>query len=87
MNNDFLKKILAEKGGRIELVVLTDDDGEDSFYYTLMKEGDYQSFMEKANKGQEINIHDYGTVLFHGYGDTPPEEIEKLIKEAVEANS
>lgn len=40
------------------------------------------TFPKKAN----IYIHDHGTVLFHGDGDTPPEHLQKLVKDAIEAN-
>jgi hypothetical protein len=84
MNNDFLKKIIAERGARIELIVLTNENGEDGYYYVFMREAEYQKFMEKANSGQQVRIQDYGTILHYGDGDTPPEDIQKKFSELIE---
>lgn len=74
------RKILAEKGFRVEFVVLGDENGEDMYAYVIMLEKNYDEFAKKMERGDIITLEDYGTVLLKGKGNKP----SKQHKEAVE---
>lgn len=78
MELSMVKKILAEKGARVQLVITKHDNGDEYYYYLVMKEMDFYK-MEDAAKSQPINPADWGEVLVFGEGNEPTKEHEEMV--------
>jgi hypothetical protein len=65
----------------VYLVRLKEEPSElDAWYYLQVKSKTLESiFLKKIKTG--INLTDYGTILYSGWGDEPPEDIKQKIKE------
>ena len=69
---------------RSNLVYLTklkeEPSGKDAWYYVQVKnKALVPIFLKKVKTG--INLTDYGTVLYSGWGTEPPEDIKQKIRE------
>ncbi len=74
-----MKKIISERGLRLEFIVLKGDGGKENFFYVLMKEPEYEEMMKRIGAGKNINPENYGFIIYQGVGNTPPQEIEEKI--------
>lgn len=88
MKTDFVKnmaqKIIAERGIRIEFLVLEGEDGKENFFYLLLKESEYQRMKNKVDKGENVTPEEYGLVIYQGEGNKPSPELDKKIMSIVE---
>lgn len=76
------KNIILERGARIELMVIEDSNGNENCFFVAIKELRYKELMEDVATGLEISPYDYGIVIYHGIGSTPPKEVEEFIRNA-----
>lgn len=83
-SNNIAKSIIAERGARIEFMVVRNKKGKENFFYLMLTEAENTKLEEKIRKGETIRPTDHGLVLFQGVGKTPPPEIEKIINYAIE---
>jgi hypothetical protein len=75
------QKIISEKGARIELITIEEDD-ETSHFYVYITEMDFQRMQKDIAEGKYISSPaDYGLVLYEGDGLAPDEKAYNRIKE------
>lgn len=75
------QKILAEKGFRVQFLVIQDKLGNSFYNYVLMTEADYQTLEKDLLISDEIEPAKYGPVMLKGVGNQPSEQHEKIIEE------
>ena len=89
MNKSFaesvVKKIIADKGSRVELLVLKDESGVENYLYLMISESEFLKLQQKINNGESIEPEKHGLVLYQGHGNTPSKEVEDMIDKAISA--
>lgn len=75
----FVDKITKSRDHLLRLVT-GKNDGHDAWWYIRVKHNLFEKY-KIAVKAEEIDLADYGEVLFSGWGKTPPEDIKKKIEE------
>lgn len=77
-----LKPIDPQKKMQAELIYLVKgvDAGRNAWYYILVERLKVQLFL-KALNDDIIHLENYGKILFSAYGDEPPEDITRSLKE------
>lgn len=68
---------------RQELIRLArgNDNGEATWYYVKITGAKFPIYQQRMKMGEQVNLGDYGQVLYSGWGDNPPEEITRKIVE------
>ncbi len=74
-----IEKIKLEKGERLELLTIGDDQGNKNFLYLFITEKNYAAMSKVIEAGEKFNPEDYGVVYLQGVGEAPPPEFEKLL--------
>ena len=85
-SSNIAKKILAERGGRIEYLTLKNKEGKENFFCLIISEAKYQEMQKKIDAEEEIAPADYGFVLYHGFGNKSPKMLDKLVSEILDGN-
>jgi len=75
----FVNKVIKSSSDNIFFITCKDIAGVESFYFVL-------STHEKIKRLElltepSFNISDYGKIIISGYGKTPPEEIQKKMRD------
>lgn len=75
-------KIDIKKKMQADLIYLVKgvDAGRNAWYYVLVDRLKVQPFL-KALNDDIIHLENYGKILYSAYGDEPPEDITKALKE------
>jgi len=73
----FILKVIKSEGGEIRLII-AQENSKDCWFYVRMNPGSYSEYKSKMKKG-DLNIRDYGEILFSGWGKTPPEDIKQKV--------
>ena len=55
------------------------DEGKQAWHYVLVDEDKIEDFNAKVNTGT-IDVADYGTVLYSGWGQDPPKDIIRVVE-------
>lgn len=76
-----VNSILAEKGARVEFLVIRDDEGTCNFFYVIMAEGEYQKMQRDVSELKPITPADYGFVLYQGFGEEAPDGMDEVLQE------
>lgn len=78
----FMDKLVSKKGHLIHKLRAKDATGMQAYYFVLIEPHKEIAF-NKALKtgGDTLNFEDYGKVIASCYGDTPTEEVKKLLKD------
>ena len=74
-----LLKAADEEVGITVLTSVVLQDGSDHWAYLMVEPSRYMEFKEAEIRGN-YNLRDYGTVLSHGEGKEPPEDIKKKME-------
>ena len=74
----FLEK-LNKNRSNIYLVQGT-DRGRKAWYYVQVEPMKVPLFLKEA-PGKQVNLEDYGRIVYSGYGEEPPEDIKKKVEE------
>lgn len=56
------------------------NSGRMAWYYILVDKTKLTSFKQNMLKKNDINLSEYGKIIYSGWGKNPPEEIIKIIK-------
>lgn len=56
-----------------------DHTGKNAWYYVQL-DPKKKPFFQHAIKAGNANLDDYGSILFSGYGETPPKRVRQRIK-------
>jgi hypothetical protein len=84
METTFQSKLISnDKAGLVYQVTAT-AKGETAWFYLQVDEPKHKAFLRNIETG-ELDLADFGTVLYSGWGATPPEPIEARIKEQFDA--
>jgi len=78
---DAIKSILAEKGARVECIIIKTGDGDYNYFYMLMAEAEYQRMHRDVKVPKVISPSEYGFIIYQGFGANPPDEIDKTVLE------
>jgi len=80
--NDESSAVDNLKSSKADLIYLVKgtDDNRKAWYYVLVERLKLSLFL-KALNDSTIHLENYGEVLHSAYGDEPPEEITKKVKE------
>ena len=70
------KRILQ---GNLVYLVRGKDRGKPAWHYVLVDEDKVEAFKSKIATGN-LDVADYGNVLFSGWGEDPPEEKKRMIE-------
>lgn len=75
---------LVETANKAALVYFVTAQAEDSpaWYYVQVEEPKHAAFRKQIAATGELDLKHFGKVLFSGWGETPPEPIEALVKES-----
>lgn len=68
---------------RLDHIFLTrglDATGEQAWYYIMIDHGKQHAFCAHQTTPY-IKLTDYGRILFSGYGENPPQDIQDIMKE------
>lgn len=76
----FTSVVQGSRADNIYLVRGNDITKRPAWYYVMVEKMKKRLFEIDAKKGQ-INLTDYGTILYSGYGENPPEETKKTMKD------
>lgn len=74
----------ALKNSRTENLYLSKgkDKGRSAWYYVLVEKNKLPLFLKKyESPNQLINLEDYGDVILSGWGENPPADAVKQIKD------
>lgn len=71
---------LLDTVGIISLVSGETEHGETFWAYVSVPTSKYDDFLQVQEQG-DYNLNDWGTILCHGQGDTPPPEIMTKMEE------
>lgn len=76
----FVEMVVKSKAGLIFLVKGKEKyQGKSAWYYVLANKLKLPIMQEKIAYG--LNISDYGTVLYSGWGENPPDDIRQKIQQ------
>jgi len=71
----FVDQCNASRSELIRLV-RAKDRGMDAWFYVRVEKSKFQLFLARFKKPfGPLNLEEYGTVLYSGWGKTPPQEI------------
>ena len=80
-SSSIAKNIIAQRGARVEFIVIENESGQENFFYLAVTEKKYQELKDRYDKNLSIKPADYGFVIYQGVGGQPPEGLEKQIKD------
>lgn len=83
MTKNFAQAIRAENKAGLLYLINAQAEGKDSWYYLQVDAPKHNAFKQKLETGS-LDLADYGTVLYSGWGTTPPDMIQSLIAERFE---
>jgi hypothetical protein len=75
-----LSSRLASRPDSIYLVRGSDSTGRAAWYYLMVEKLKKRLFEVEAKKGQ-IQMTDYGKIIVSGYGEYPPPDVKKRMKD------
>ncbi|MGN7661684.1 MAG: hypothetical protein ACTJLK_03620 [Anaplasma sp.] len=72
----------ATKKSRLDCLFLVrgKDKGRPAWHYVLVDKGKREMFLAKSKSGS-MDVALYGSILYSGWGENPPEDIVKKIEE------
>lgn len=75
----YMQKVLQERGGEIRFIRAEENGGQCWFYLRLTPEKlkDYETALQQG----DMNIRDYGKILESDWGDYPPEDVVRFMKD------
>ena len=76
---DFTAKIQSSRNELIWLVKA--EDGGNPCWYYLQLEKTKLILFKARGRTDSLKLTDYGTILYSGWGDAPPEDIKQKIKD------
>jgi hypothetical protein len=84
MQTNFQSKIISDSGKNgLVYLVTADADGKPAWYYLQVDEPKHKAFLKQMETGT-LDLAKYGKILYSGWGTTPPEPIEALMREKFE---
>lgn len=75
----FTQKIAQQRGGEIRFLTAV-EDGELCWFY-LRVALDRLPEYERSLKSGDFNVRDFGTILESDWGDYPPEDVIRFMRE------
>lgn len=81
---DLLRR-MEEEAGILTLVTGTLADGADHYAYAVIPPRKYIEFKAAQEKG-DYNLAEFGEIVAHGPGKTPPEDVKKRMEDEYGAN-
>jgi len=76
----FTDKLATSRQSLIRLA-RGNEDGIATWYYVKIDNNKFSLYEQRMKRGEEIDVYDYGQVLYSGWGENPPEEITQKILE------
>jgi hypothetical protein len=76
-----INKIIEERGIRLELLSLKDENGADVYAYILVSEAKYKDLETAVKSGNPFNPEDFGVIYAAGFGTEPNKEIKAAIEQ------
>ncbi|MBV8938840.1 MAG: hypothetical protein JO089_03250 [Alphaproteobacteria bacterium] len=76
----FTDVVQSSRADNIYLVRGNDSTSRHAWYYVMVDKMKKRLFEIDAKKGQ-INLTDYGKILYSAYGQDPPDDIKKKMKD------
>jgi hypothetical protein len=78
------KRLIKERGARVDLQLVGDDQGNRYWLYLFSTEREYEKMQNVIASGQKYNPLDYGVLLMGGNGEVPPVSIDKMIQDILD---
>lgn len=76
----FTDIVSSSRADNIYLVRGHDITSRAAWYYVMVEKTKKRIFEIEAKRGQ-INLTDYGNILYSGYGENPPEDMKQKMKD------
>jgi hypothetical protein len=78
-SKSFTSNLMASRTDELTYLVRGEDKGRKAWHYIIVDKAKLPIFLKRIEK-ETIDIADYGTVIFSGWGENPPEEIVEKVK-------
>jgi len=81
-HTSFVDKLISQKGHLIHKLRAIDITGNIAYYFVMIDHNQELKFKRAIETGVDtLDFADYGKVIASCYGETPSEEVRKLLKE------
>ncbi len=77
----FVDQVIAKKGHLVHKLKAKDSTGRWAYYFVLVETPREKAFLDALKSEESIDLEDYGKVLASCYGETPNDDIKKLLKD------